>query len=130
MIIKELKSFKYEYTHIYPNVMIKDGKEYFIINRVVPFESKENKENYERIIDWITFYRRNIPVFVEHYLGIPLHWYQIIWLYLLNIYITVVIIAGRASAKSFVIAIFSCAKAILYPNTKVVVASGKELIFV
>ena len=85
-----------------------------------------NKTNYERIVDWITFYRRNIPVFVEHYLNIPLHWYQIIWLYLLNIYITVVIIAGRASAKSFVIAIFSCAKAILYPNTKVVVASGSK----
>lgn len=85
-----------------------------------------NKNNYERIVDWITFYRRNIPVFVEHYLGIPLHWYQIIWLYLLNIFITVVIIAGRASAKSFVIAIFSCAKAILYPNTKVVVASGSK----
>jgi hypothetical protein len=44
----------------------------------------------------------------------------------LNIYISVVIIAGRASAKSFVIAIFSCAKAILYPNTKVVVASGSK----
>lgn len=85
-----------------------------------------NKANYERIVDWITFYRRNIPVFVEHYLGIPLHWYQIIWLYLLNIFITVVIIAGRASAKSFVIAIFSCAKAILYPNTKVVIASGSK----
>ena len=85
-----------------------------------------NKDNYERIVDWITFYRRNIPVFVEHYLNIPLHWYQIIWLYLLNIYITVVIIAGRASAKSFVIAIFSCAKAILYPNTKVVIASGSK----
>lgn len=85
-----------------------------------------NKANYERIVDWITFYRRNIPVFVEHYLNIPLHWYQIIWLYLLNIYITVVIIAGRASAKSFVIAIFSCAKAILYPNTKVVIASGSK----
>ena len=44
----------------------------------------------------------------------------------MNIYISVVIIAGRASAKSFVIAIFSCAKAILYPNTKVVVASGSK----
>ena len=85
-----------------------------------------NKANYERIVDWVTFYRRNIPVFVEHYLNIPLHWYQIIWLYLLNMYISVVIIAGRASAKSFVIAIFSCAKAILYPNTKVVVASGSK----
>ena len=85
-----------------------------------------NKNNFERIIDYVTFYRRNIPVFVEHYLKIPLHWYQIIWLYLLNMYISVVIIAGRASAKSFVIAIFSCAKCILYPNTKVVIASGSK----
>lgn len=85
-----------------------------------------NKNNYERIIDWITFYRRNIPVFVEHYLKIPLHWYQIIWLYILNSFISVVIIAGRASAKSYVIAIFSCAKCILYPNTKIVVASGTK----
>nr|DAU86593.1 MAG TPA: large terminase [Caudoviricetes sp.] len=85
-----------------------------------------NKNNFERIIDYVTFYRRNIPVFVEHYLKIPLHWYQIIWLYLLNMYISVVIIAGRAGAKSFVIAIFSCAKCILYPNTKVVIASGSK----
>lgn len=85
-----------------------------------------NKNNFERIIDYVTFYRRNIPVFVEHYLKIPLHWYQIIWLYLLNMYISVVIIAGRTSAKSFVIAIFSCAKCILYPNTKVVIASGSK----
>ena len=85
-----------------------------------------NKNNFERIIDYVTFYRRNIPVFVEHYLKIPLHWYQIIWLYLLNMYISVVIIAGRASAKSFVIAIFSRAKCILYPNTKVVIASGSK----
>lgn len=85
-----------------------------------------SQNNFERIIDWITFYRRNIPVFVEHYLGISLHWYQIIWLYLLNSYISIVIIAGRASAKSFVIAIFSCAKCILYPQTKVVIASGSK----
>jgi len=84
------------------------------------------KSNFERIIDWTTFYRRNIPVFVEHYLGIALHWYQIIWLYILNSCISVVIIAGRASAKSYVIAIFACAKCILYPNTKVVVASGTK----
>lgn len=83
-----------------------------------------SKKNFERVVDWITFYRRNIAVCVEHYLGIPLHWYQIIWLYALNMYLTTVIIAGRASAKSFVIAIFSCVKCILYPGTKIVVASG------
>lgn len=97
-----------------------------VYKKFTPHSWLSSKFNYERIVDWITFYRRNIPVFVEHYLGIPLHWYQIIWLYLLNMYISVVIIAGRASAKSFVIAIFSCAKCILYPNTKVVVASGSK----
>ena len=59
-----------------------------------------NKANYERIVDWITFYRRNIPVFVEHYLNIPLHWYQIIWLYLLNIYTPSASPAFRAAVSA------------------------------
>ncbi len=85
-----------------------------------------NKSIYERIIDWVTFYRRNIPVFVEHYFGIPLHLYQIIWLYILNICISTVIIAGRASAKSYIIAVFACAKCVLYPNTKCIIVSGTK----
>lgn len=98
-----------------------------IVNKKFPQSSwLSNQNNYERLIDWITFYRRNIPVFIEHYLQIPLHWYQIIWLYILNSFISVVIIASRASAKSFVIAIFSCAKCILYPNSRVVVVSGTK----
>ena len=48
--IKETEGFKFEYSHIYPNVMIKDGKEYFIINRVVPYENKYHRENYEKVI--------------------------------------------------------------------------------
>lgn len=85
-----------------------------------------SKEHCERLFEWTTLYRRNLPVFVEHYLGINLHWYQIIWLYLLNIHITTVIIAGRASAKSFIIAVFACAKCILYPNTRAVIVSGTK----
>ena len=98
-----------------------------IVHKKFPSSSwLSSKNNYERLIDWITFYRRNIPVFVEHYLGISIFWYQIIWLYILNSFKTIVIIAGRASAKSYLIAIFSCAKCILYPNTKIVVASGTK----
>ena len=82
--------------------------------------------NVKRLMEWTTFYRRNINVFVEHYLKIKLHWYQIIWIYLLNIYSSVAIVAGRASAKSFIIAVFACAKCILYPNSRVVVASGTK----
>ena len=29
----------------------------------------------DRIIDWATFYKRNIHRFVEHYFGIKLHFY-------------------------------------------------------
>ena len=34
------------------------------------------KEFEENIIDWCTFYRRNIHRFIEHYFGIKLHFYQ------------------------------------------------------
>ena len=76
------------------------------------------QEHIEHLIEWVTFYRRNLPVFVEHYLGIKLHLYQVICLYLLNIYGDIAWIASRASAKSWLIAVFTCAKCILYPNTK------------
>ena len=32
----------------------------------------------ENIIDWVTYYRRNIHRFVQHYFGIHLYWYQVL----------------------------------------------------
>lgn len=71
-----------------------------------------------------TFYRRNLHRFARDYLGLSLHWYQSIILYLMGISNFIVIIASRAAAKSFVIAIFSCCKAILYPGSEIVLTSG------
>lgn len=85
-----------------------------------------NQKNVEQVIDWTTFYRRNLPAFVEHYLNITLHFYQVICLYLLNIFGSLAIIASRASAKSFMIAVFACAKAILYPGSLIVIASATK----
>ncbi len=85
-----------------------------------------NQKNVEQLIDWTTFYRRNLPAFVEHYLKISLHFYQVICLYLLNIFGSLAIIASRASAKSFMIAVFACAKAILYPGSLIVIASATK----
>lgn len=84
------------------------------------------QKHVEHLIEWTTFYRRNLPVFVEHYLGIKLYLYQVIALYLLNIYGDIAWIAARASAKSWVLAVFACAKCILYPNTKVVIFSATK----
>lgn len=85
-----------------------------------------DKRHIEHLLEWTTFYRKNINVFIEHYMKITLHWYQIIWIFLLNTCQTSVIVAGRASAKSFTIAVFACAKCVLYPNSKVVICSGTK----
>lgn len=85
-----------------------------------------DKEFLNRILDWNTFYRRNLHRFVEHYLRLDMHLYQIIMLYLMNLVPLVVIVAARASAKSYIIAIYACAKCILYPGTKIVIASATK----
>lgn len=91
------------------------------------FESKSEKIKFEeKIIDWTTFYRRNLHRFVQHYLGLKMHLYEIILLYLMNLFPLIVIVACRASAKSFIIAIFACAKAILYPGSIIVIASATK----
>lgn len=80
----------------------------------------------ERLIHWITFYRRNLNRFATHYLGVGLHLYQHIILYLMGVFPSFCIVASRAAAKSFIIAIYACSKAILYPGSKVVIASATK----
>lgn len=79
-----------------------------------------------RVIDWVTFYRRNIHRFIEHYFGIKLHLYQIIWIYFMSKCDTFVTIASRASAKSWLIAVFALARAVLYPNSEIVVVASTQ----
>lgn len=85
-----------------------------------------NQKNIERIIDWTTYYRRNLNRFVQHYFGLKLYLYQHILLYMMNLFPNVCLIASRASAKSFLLAVFACARAVLYPGTLVVIASGTK----
>ena len=85
-----------------------------------------NQKNVERIIDWTTYYRRNLNRFVQHYFGLKLYLYQHILLYMMNLFPNVCLIASRASAKSFLLAVFACARAVLYPGTLVVIASGTK----
>ena len=76
-----------------------------------------------KIIDWTTFYRRNIHRFIEHYFGIKLHLFQKIMVYLMSLYPLAVMICARASSKSFTTALFACAICVLYPQSKVVVTA-------
>lgn len=61
------------------------------------YTSIEEKE--DNIIDWCTFYRRNIHRFVEHYFGLHLYFYQKIMLYLMNLCPLVVLLCSRAVGK-------------------------------
>jgi hypothetical protein len=78
----------------------------------------------KNIIDWTTFYRRNLHRFVEHYFGIKLHPYQIFWVYLMGIYDTFYAIAARAAAKSWILGVVSLARGVLYPNSEIVIVAA------
>jgi hypothetical protein len=83
-------------------------------------------ERKERLMDWITFYRLNIDVFATHYLGLNLHFYQRIWLYLMNVSDVFVTFAARACGKTWLLAVLACCKAILWPGSEIVLVSSTQ----
>lgn len=85
-----------------------------------------NESNMDHFIQWVTFFRRNLHRFAMDYLGIKLHLYQIIMLYMMGINNFIVVIASRASAKSFIIALYACCRCILYPNSMIVLSSATK----
>lgn len=91
----------------------------------VMIKEKERTEQWqENLIDWITFYRRNIHRFIQHYFGVKLYWYQVIWIYFMSICENFVTIASRASAKSWLIALLAYARGTLYPNSEIVIVAN------
>lgn len=80
-------------------------------------------ERRQKIILWNTFFRRNPNRFISTYLGIKLHPYQKLIIWMLQRSKLGYIVASRATAKSFIIALWSTVLAILYPNIIVVIAS-------
>ena len=80
----------------------------------------------QKILDWMTFWRRNPSRFIQYYFGITLHLYQHIIIYLMDIFPSICIVASRSAAKSFIIALYSCKEAILRPGARIVVASATK----
>jgi len=80
----------------------------------------------DKLIDWISFYRRNMHRFIDHYFGIKLHPYQVLLVYLMSISDSFVAICSRAVGKTWLVGVFACAKAVLYPNSEIVVVSSTK----
>lgn len=83
-----------------------------------------NPSNVHNTFLWCTFFRRNLHRLAIDYLGIKLHLYQQLILYLMGISQLIVIVACRAAAKSFIIALYACCKAIVKPGSKIVLGSA------
>jgi len=94
--------------------------------KIMKTEKEITQERKNRQIDWITFYRRNVHRFIEHYFGITLHPYQIIWIYAMSVSDSYVSICSRAVGKTWLLAIYAMARAVLYPGSKVVVVSSTK----
>lgn len=83
-----------------------------------------NPVNCTHFLMWNTFFRRNYHRFAIDYLGLRLYEYQALALYEMGINNMIVIVACRAAAKSFLIALYACIRCILYPNTKILLSSA------
>lgn len=97
-------------------------------------KSKERKnlkkDSYENLLDgikiWAEYWRKNPSRFCVDYLGINLFLFQRILIHMMNLSVIVTMIACRGLGKSFLTAVFCCARAILYPGSQIVIASGNK----
>lgn len=83
-------------------------------------------DHVEKFLMMNTYYRKNLHRFAKDYLGLTLFWYQSILLYLMGRCHIIVAIAARASAKSWLIAVYAVCKCILYPGSMGVIVSGTK----
>ena len=89
-------------------------------------DKEMTRQKKDRLKSWITFYRRNPSYFIEHYMDVKLFPYQRFWVNLMARCTEFVGIASRASAKSWLIAVYAIARCILYPGTVVALASSTK----
>lgn len=101
-----------------------ENKNFVPIGKRISFGNMKDKETLSRLKDWTTFYRNNIHIFINHYMGVHLYLYQKIWVYLISKSMKFLGYASRASAKSWIIGVYSVARCILYPGTGIALVSS------
>lgn len=86
------------------------------------------KEKSERLMDgigyWAAFYRKNPQRFVKEFLNMNLKLFQKILIYMMMVSTNFLYIASRGSGKTWLTSLYCVVRCILYPGTKICVASG------
>lgn len=90
--------------------------------------NSEKEQRQKRILAgvkrWASYYRANPHRFAKDYLKLDLKLFQKILLFMMNRSFFIIYIAARGQGKSFLVAVFLSVRAILYPGSKLVIASG------
>jgi len=88
----------------------------------------ENPSKVSRMMEgvetWGSYYREYPEVFCEEHLGISLRPFQKVLLYSMMKNNYSMFLASRGLGKTFLTALYCVVRCILYPGTKIVVASG------
>lgn len=99
-------------------------------NQGISVKSQKIKQT---VANRASFYRENPHRFAKDYLGLNLKIFQEIILVMIDINTKFMFLAARGLGKTFIIAVYCCIRCILYPGTKICVASktvkqAKELL--
>lgn len=107
----------------------KEHKGNNIFNKGRNFNKNSNNKS-ERLMDgigvWASFYRANPHRFAKEYLGINLKIFQMVLIYMMSVSHYFMYLASRGQGKTWLTAIYCCVRAILFPETKIVIASGTK----
>ena len=86
--------------------------------------SKRDQKILEGAAYWCAYYRSNPARFVKDYLHVNLKLFQKILITMMMVSSVFVFIATRGLGKTYLSAIYAVTRCILYPGTKVCIASG------
>lgn len=78
----------------------------------------------QNLINWTSFYRRNVNLYASQRLGIKLHPFQHIMLYLMGVSQQFMAICSRGLSKSFIVSCYAICKCLLYPYSEVHITSS------
>lgn len=86
------------------------------------------QEKTERLMEgiayWASFYRKNPQRFAKEYLNVNLKLFQKILIYVMMWSTNFIYCAARGQGKSWLSSLYMVIRCILYPGTKIIVASG------
>ncbi len=98
----------------------------FLQGKEMLSNSEFQRSEIDRMKSWNTLFRIHPSIFIEWWLEIPLFPYQRYWVDLMARSTTFLAVASRGTAKSMMIGLLACVKAILYPGIKITIASNTK----